>query len=98
MSDYIEAWECIGCGRIEAAQSCIGICQDRKVQFVYASEHEQTLKELASLRQQLEGLTGFARRIAFTTPHAGECERTYRALQQDARRLMRPAPDGTGSA
>jgi hypothetical protein len=96
MSDYIEAWECIGCGRIEAAQNCIGICQDRKVEFIYAAEHEQTLAELASLRQQLEGLTGFVRRIAFTTPRAGECQRTYRALQQDARRLMRRDSEGSG--
>ena len=39
MSEHITAWECIGCGRIEGARPCLGICQDRKVEFVYADEH-----------------------------------------------------------
>jgi len=43
MTDYVKAWQCIGCGRIEAPQPCIGVCQDRKVQFVYAGEHEEAL-------------------------------------------------------
>ena len=88
MAESIEAWQCIGCGRIEAAQNCIGICQDRKVRFVYADEHEAVLAELAAMRSELEQLAAFARRLAWTTPRAGECERTYIALQQDARRLL----------
>jgi uracil-DNA glycosylase len=28
---YVKAWQCVGCGKIEAPQTCIGICQDRKV-------------------------------------------------------------------
>lgn len=43
MSDRVKAWQCIGCGRIEAPQTCIGICQDRKVEFVYAAEHQEAL-------------------------------------------------------
>jgi hypothetical protein len=31
MKDYVKAWQCIGCGKIEAPQACIGVCQDRKV-------------------------------------------------------------------
>ena len=88
MSDYIEAWQCIGCGRIEAAQNCIGICEDRKVRFVYAGEHEANLTELASARKRLEGLADFVRRLAWTTPRAGEWEHSYRAMQQEARRLL----------
>ena len=41
MTDYVEAWQCIGCGKIEAPQTCIGVCRDRKVAFVYAEDHEQ---------------------------------------------------------
>jgi hypothetical protein len=88
MSDYVEAWQCIGCGRIEAAQNCIGICEDRKVEFVYASEHEQALAELRAARQQLDALLAFVRRLAWTTPREGEWEPSYRALQRDARRLL----------
>jgi hypothetical protein len=28
-AERIKAWQCIGCGRIEGAQPCIGICEDR---------------------------------------------------------------------
>ena len=96
MAESIEAWQCIGCGRIEATQNCIGICQDRKVRFVYADEHEAVLVELAALHAQLEQLAGFARRLAWTTPRAGACERTYKALQQDARRLLARDPFSVG--
>jgi hypothetical protein len=27
MTDYVKAWQCIGCGKIEAPQTCIGVCQ-----------------------------------------------------------------------
>jgi hypothetical protein len=47
-TDYVKAWQCIGGGRIEAPQTCIGICQDRKVQFVYASEHEECRRRFAT--------------------------------------------------
>jgi len=32
-SEVVEAWQCIGCGRVELPQPCIGVCQDRKVRF-----------------------------------------------------------------
>jgi len=94
----VEAWQCIGCGRIEAAQNCIGICEDRKVQFVYAAEHEQTVAQLASVRSRLDELVNFARRIAWTTPRAGEWEHSYRALQREARQLLarERSADGAG--
>ena len=46
MSEHIKAWQCIGCGKIEAPQNCIGICEDRKVELVYASEHEDAMARL----------------------------------------------------
>jgi len=27
MTERMTAWQCIGCGRIEGAQPCVGICQ-----------------------------------------------------------------------
>ncbi len=91
MTERITAWQCIGCGRIEGAQPCVGICQDRKATFVYASEHDEVLTQLALEQQRAEALTGLVRQIANTTPRAGEWERTYRALQARARQTL-----GTG--
>jgi hypothetical protein len=95
MSDKAEragrltAWQCIGCGRIEGAQPCIGICQDRKVDFVYAANYDEALAQLARARAEAKALAALVRQLAVTTPREGECERTYRALQERAREALR---------
>lgn len=94
MTEKITAWRCIGCGRLEAAQPCIGVCQDRPVELVLAADHEQALAELAAARRQAEALARFVREFACTTPHAGEWERSYRALQQRARAALRALARG----
>ncbi len=90
-SERITAWLCIGCGRIEGAQPCVGICEDRKTEFVYASDHDAVMAELAASRQQAEALAALVRQIAHTTPHTGECERTWSALQARARQVLEAA-------
>ena len=91
MTERITAWQCIGCGRIEGAQPCVGICQDRKTDFVYASDHDEVVVQLTLERQRAEAMAALVRQIANTTPRAGEWERTYRALQVRARQTL-----GTG--
>jgi len=81
VTDYIKAWQCIGCGRIEATQTCIGVCKDEKVEFVYADEHEAVLA-------RAKALEALVRRIAWSTPRDDGWERSYRALQAEARRLL----------
>lgn len=124
MTEPISAWQCIGCGRIEAPQTCIGVCQDRRVEFVYAAEHAETEAELAAVREALESaecardagaarlaalqaerdaLDAVVRRLAFSRPRDGEWERSYRALQAQARGALRstpalPAPAGGAPA
>jgi len=88
MNDCVKAWQCIGCGRIEAPQTCIGVCQDRKVEFVYASEHRETLARLALARRQASALEALVRRLACTTPRKGEWEQSYRAMQAQARSAL----------
>ena len=46
MTERVTAWQCIGCGRIEGAQPCIGVCQDRKTDFVYAGDYDEALAAL----------------------------------------------------
>ncbi len=88
MSVFVKAWQCIGCGRIEAPQNCVGICQDRRVEFVYASEHQDVLAQLEHARGQVEMLAALARRLAWTTPRAHEWEHSYRVLQAEARSAL----------
>jgi hypothetical protein len=93
MTDYVKAWQCIGCGRIEAPQPCIGVCQDRKVQFVYADEHQEALARAERAERQSEALKNLARKLAFTRPRAGEWEQSFRALQKEARLAMAALSD-----
>lgn len=88
MTDYVKAWQCIGCGKIEAPQTCIGVCQDRKVELVYASEHEEVLAQVRQARQRADVLEALVRQLACTTPRKGEWERSYLVLQNQARRVV----------
>lgn len=88
MTEHVKAWQCIGCGKIEAPQNCIGICQDRRVELVYAFDHEEALVQLSVARKQVEVLCATLRQLVATTPREGEWERSYLALQNSARRAL----------
>ncbi len=94
MTERITAWQCIGCGRIEGAQPCVGICQDRKTDFVYASDYDAALAQLALARQQSETLAALVRQLAYTTPRKDDWERSYRALQARARQTLGTPAEG----
>jgi hypothetical protein len=81
MTDTVLLWQCIGCGKLERTESCIGVCQDRKVEMVYARDHAEALL-------RIEALEEVVRRIASVTPRESQWEATYRALQADARRTL----------
>jgi hypothetical protein len=79
--DRVEVFQCIGCGKIEAPQPCIGVCRDRRTQLVYAEDYDALLAESDALRAVL-------RQIAMITPREGECLRSWEALQARARRVL----------
>ena len=81
MTERIKAWQCIGCGKIDAPQPCIGICQDHKIELVHAGDYDRLLAHT----RELETLV---RMLAQTTPREGEWERSYRLLQERARGLL----------
>lgn len=88
MTNYVTAWQCIGCGKIEAPQTCVGICQDHKVQFVHSFEHEEVLAQAREAKHRAEALEAVVRQIACTTPRRGEWEHSYRAMQARARSAL----------
>jgi hypothetical protein len=81
MVESIKVWQCTGCGRIDHPQPCVGVCEDRKTELVYASDYARAEARIAVLESVL-------RRIAFTTPRAGEFGAAWLALQRDARTLL----------
>ena len=84
-----EIWQCVGCGRIEDPQPCVGICRDVKVEFVPAAAHDEAL---ARLRDEADALREVVRRIASITPREGECRRSWLALQKQARETLAAHP------
>jgi hypothetical protein len=88
MTEYMQAWQCIGCGKIDAPQACVGICRDHKVLLVYASEYEEVRKQLEVAQRDVALLAAQMRQIVNTTPKQQEWERNYHALQELARRTL----------
>lgn len=88
MTDYVKAWQCIGCGKIEAPQTCIGVCRDQRVELVYASDHEEVLAQLRATQRHLRTAAAVLRTLASTRPHNDEWERSYRVMQEQARRVL----------
>lgn len=76
-----KAWECIGCGRIEAPQPCLGICQDRAVELVRADDYQALQADNAQMRELIL-------RLARTSPRDGQWQAGYRALQARASELL----------
>jgi hypothetical protein len=81
MSQRTTAWQCIGCGRLDSDATCMGVCQDRKVVLVSAADYDEACRQIDELRL-------FIRQLANVAPRDGEWERSYKALQQRARRLL----------
>jgi hypothetical protein len=81
--ERIKVWRCVGCGRIDHPQPCVGICRDSKAELVEAGDYDRA-------EARVDALENLLRRIAFTTPRAGEFESAWRALQRDARALLLP--------
>lgn len=83
-----EVWQCIGCGKIEALQPCIGVCKDRKVTFVDAADFDGMRAQRDALRARLEKFEVLAGLMAFTKPREGGWERSWRFVQCRAHHLL----------
>lgn len=81
MVEVFHGWQCIGCGKIDVDGACIGICQDKKVALVLASDFD-------SLQARNKLLESIVRRVVLARPHAGAWEQSYKALQAEALRML----------
>jgi hypothetical protein len=88
VTDYLQVWQCVGCGRIEAPQTCIGVCRDRKVLLVGKDDYEQARAEADALRAQLAAIHARLLRFSVATPHAGRWEAAWQALQAQLREVL----------
>lgn len=82
MTERIAGWRCIGCGKADAPQPCVGVCQDRKVELVLAGDYDVLLARTRELESALA-------LIARITPREGGWEASWRALQERARQVLK---------
>jgi hypothetical protein len=89
-------WWCPECGGIDAPQPCLGICIWRPIDWVdkdvYEQERERALAEDRAERR----LRRLLRRIVSVTPRSGQWERSWRALQDEARHTLQSESMPTG--
>ena len=83
--ERIQGWRCIGCGKIDAPQPCIGVCQDRKVELVAAEDYAELAWRVAQLEEALA-------LIARVDPKPDRLQESWDALQARARALLVDAP------
>lgn len=88
MTETIKAWQCIGCGRLDAPAPCVGVCRDRPVELVDVAAY-------ASALARVEALERVVRRLTATYPRERHYEEAWRALQSDARKVLAAARDTT---
>lgn len=84
----IKAWECTGCGKIEAPRPCIGVCQDRSVEMVCAQAFDELMHHQQQLSADNASMREVLLRLVGTCPHDGQWEAGYRALQTRAREML----------
>ena len=94
VAETITAWQCIGCGRIEAPQTCIGVCKDRKVELVTAWDYAEAFSRLEDALERVAALETFLSTIVRTTPHENAWKDSYVALQGRARELLTQGKSG----
>ena len=87
----VVVWRCPDCGGLDAPQPCIGVCIWRPSAWVDAARYELERSRAAADREAERSLAGLLGRLAFATPRAGQWERSWRALQAQARRILLPA-------
>lgn len=72
--DTIKAWQCIGCGRVEAPANGVGKCQDRKVELVGAWDYAEVAVALDEANERIVALESALGRLA----HVAPCEGTWK--------------------
>jgi hypothetical protein len=95
MTETLKVWQCIGCGRVEGPAQCIGVCEDRLVDLVSATDYHA---DLARMEARAAALEEVVRRIALTYPKKGEWESTWKAMQAQAKRALDAQLDGHNHA
>lgn len=91
MVEIVQGWQCIGCGKIDVPQDCVGVCQDRRVNLVYEADYISLLSAVEQKEKYVRVLEAIVHQLAWAKPHAGQVEKSFRELQQHALDALKSA-------
>lgn len=89
VTETLSIWRCIGCGSMGNAAECTGDCTFKKLAVVGVMEHADALAALECAVEDELKLSELSAAIARAAGENGDPEKTYRALQHEARTLLR---------
>lgn len=84
MVDIVQGWQCIGCGKIDVPQDCVGVCQDRRVNLVYEADYISLSATIEQKEKYIHVLEAVVHQLAWAKPHPGHVEESFHDLQQHA--------------
>ena len=87
---------CIGCGRIDTAQQCAGTCGEYRLEIVPAATHDAAIARLDAERRRAQVLGAATERLADHASTPDGWQAAYRALQADAREVLRDLATAPG--
>jgi len=64
MVEIIKGWQCAGCGKIEVPSSCIGICEDRRLELVAAGDYYMAIERAERAERECRQLRAILGRAA----------------------------------
>ena len=88
-AETVIIWRCQDCGGVDAPRECIDVCIWDPADWVDAASYESERSRAVVDRAVEQSLAGLLRRFAFATPRDGQWERSWRALQSQARLAVR---------
>lgn len=88
MAEIIDAFQCMGCGRIDAPQECIGICQDRALKIVAAGDYFAAVERAEAAERETAALKALVRQVAHVRPADERWRETFEVFQRRAQALL----------
>jgi hypothetical protein len=85
-------WWCERCDGVDAPQPCLGVCVWRTVEWASHDIYERNRARILSERDTEQRLRGVLRRLAHTTPHPGQHQRSWYAFAEEAANALIPWP------
>jgi hypothetical protein len=88
-AETVIVWRCQDCGGVDSPKECIDVCIWGPADWVDAASYESERSRAAVDREGEQSLAGLLGRFASATPRDGQWERSWRAVQSQARLALR---------